>query len=108
MSDGLHLASGRSTDDLRSLPADSKPVIIPEKPEIARKPRNNNGTVAETNGTAQPSNGLPSKRKRSIGEVDVDEGDTVKRSRIYAPTTAGDEVILVDDRSKGTIVIDDD
>ena len=90
-----------------ALPADSKPIVLAEKLEIARKPKNINGITAETNMATQPINGS-SKRKRSIGEVDVDGVDTIKRPKVHVPHTAGDVVILVDDRSNGAIVIDDD
>ncbi|MCJ1251748.1 E1 ubiquitin-activating protein uba2 [Trapelia coarctata] len=87
----------------QSLPADSKPIVIPEKPEIARKPMTTNGTAADGNGTA-----FPSKRKRSISEVDVDQVKNAKRSKVHAAATTDDEVILVGDRSNGAIIIDDD
>ena len=96
-----------STDHRRSLPVDSKPIVVPQKLEIARKPKDANGT-AETNGVTKPSNGILSKRKRSIGEVDIDTVESVKRSKVHAPCNAHDEVILVDDRRDGAIVIDDD
>jgi len=102
------LASRFRTDCPRSLPADSKPIIIPDMPDIARKPVNIDGTAAEANGTTQSSNGPLSKRKRSLGDGDVDQAETVKRSKVHAPSTADDEVILVDDRSNGAIIIDDD
>lgn len=102
------LASRFRTDCLRSLPADSKPIVIPDMPNIARKPISTNETAAETNDTTQSSNGPLSKRKRSRGDDDVDQADTVKRSKVHASPTADNEVILVDDRSNGAIVIDDD
>lgn len=64
--------------------------------------------AVESNGFTRSSNGPLSKRKRSIGDDDVDHAETVKRSKLYAPSAANDEVILVADSSNGAIVIDDD
>lgn len=90
------------------LPDDSKPVMIPEKLQIPRKP-NENGTPTTTD---QPNgiiltNGANSKRKRSVEDPDDDQIQSGKRGKVLAATKELNPIIL-DDSSNGAIVVEDD
>lgn len=109
----------------RTLPADSKPVILPQKLEIARKLK----AVEEpqpdgplTNGLSnQAVNGNNAKRKRSPEDSVLDQEQLLKRKRddtgsSIDPVTSKkskmkddeNDAIVLDDTSGGAIVIDDD
>ena len=99
----------------RSLPESSKPILVPEKVDIARKPKANEDTM--TNG-AVTSNGNSKilagsqnqimKRKRSADDNNLDGDQAVKHQRVPKRKFEDDDLVLVEDSSNGAIVIDDD
>ncbi|MCJ1391780.1 E1 ubiquitin-activating protein uba2 [Xylographa bjoerkii] len=101
----------------QSLPESSKPILIPKKLEIARKPKANGETVTRgiptTNGNAELAipigrqNG-DVKRKRSADETNVDEDRAVKHVRVPKRKFEDDDLVLVEDHGNGAIVIEDD
>ena len=97
---------------IRTLPEDSKPVLVPEKPEIARKPKPSNGQLVngESNGTASVAKNASFKRKRSIGEAELDEAQDLfkKRGKVYEAPTKDNDLVVVEDIGNGAILIDDD
>ena len=111
----------------RPLPTDSKPIILPRKLEIARKPKivtdSQPDALATTNSLpATGLNGTGAKRKRSPEDSVLDQEQLLKRKRSEADqpadavaakknkiTGAGDnDMIVLDDSSGGAIVIDDE
>ena len=103
----------------RTLPPDSKPVILPQKLTIPPKPK----AAAEKlpNGNADchgaPSNGFGMKRKRSPGGSIHDQEQVLKRKREEHTSEAEptmkrgkvdtDGLVIVDDSHNGAILIDD-
>jgi len=89
------------------LPAESKPILVPQKIEVARKPKSI--STPSTNGVINRvpiQNGFVGKRKRDADEADLEEQEQIrKRGKIQA-TTTDDDLIVLDDSSKGAIVID--
>ena len=110
----------------RSLPADSKPIMLPRKLEIARKPKILNDSQPDalaTNGLPTPTagllNGIGAKRKRSPDDSLLDQEQLLKRKRGETDhgtasnkkgraNETGDDMIVLDDSSGGAIVIDDE
>ena len=97
----------------QSLPNDAKPVQIPGKLEIPRKPKVEPTPVTNghLNGHAD-TNGTSMKRKRGADELDEAVPQDAKRSKMHknikAEAYQGDDVILAaDDNDDGAIVIDD-
>lgn len=94
---------------------DSKPVTLPLKPALIKKPKpaqeptdselkNGNGT---TNGTDSAS-GI--KRKRGIEEVNLEDEQVRKKGKVPeqdANTDGSDDVVPIADSNGGAIVIDD-
>ena len=104
------------TANHRLLPADSKPIILARKLEIARKPKIINDPQPEaltTNGLpATGLNGTGAKRKRSPEDSVLDQEHLLKRKRSEADRlpgsrTSGDTIVL-DDSGGGAIIIDDE
>ncbi len=114
---------------VRSLPADSKPILIPAKVEIGRRPKteaaHTNGVNGHMNGVTNGVGGAAAlgKRKREADEADLDseEQQVKKRGRVPEEKTkvnggggdaaAGDNYIVLDgdeDAENGAITIDDD
>ena len=100
----------------QSLPEDAKPVQLPSKLEIARKPSLEPIapiTNGNTNGHAG-TNGIGTKRKRDAEEMDEPAvPQEAKRSKMQknmkAEAYQGDDVTIADDgNDDGAIVIDDD
>lgn len=103
----------------KSLPSDSKPVILPQKIEIPVKPTITEAPIpnGEANGSAMPLNGIAAKRKRSLDDSFYDQEQLVKRKREtdsetkqLSPgngTAKAEDAIVLDDSSNGAIVIDD-
>ncbi len=89
------------------MPAESKPILVPQKIEVARKPKSI--STPSTNGVINRvpiQNGFVGKRKRDADEADLEEQEQIrKRGKIQA-TTTDDDLIVLDDSSKGAIVID--
>ena len=110
----------------RSLPADSKPVILPNKLDVPRKPRAVNDPppipepIPQTNGTPALTNGSGTKRKRSPEDSVLGQEQLLKRKlndeesvdlstpKKKAKTAEDDDMIVLDDSNGGAIVIDDD
>lgn len=109
----------------RPLPADSKPVILPQRLEIARKLKVVEDSQPDgplMNGLSkQAVNGNNAKRKRSPEDSVLDQEQLLKRKRddtdsSINPVTSkksktkddGNDAIVLDDSSGGAIVIDDD
>jgi len=80
---------------------------VPQKIEVARKPKSI--STPSTNGVINRvpiQNGFVGKRKRDADEADLEEQEQIrKRGKIQA-TTTDDDLIVLDDSSKGAIVID--
>ena len=92
----------------RTLPEDSKPVLVPHKITIARKAKPFTTQISHEKPTsAAPLNGTGSKRKRSLEEVEDGHDRNMKRGKNLTNLT-NDEVVVVDDSSNGAIVIEDD
>ncbi|KAL9120327.1 MAG: hypothetical protein Q9187_003118 [Circinaria calcarea] len=96
----------------KTLPEHSKPMFIPEKLDIARKPKPSNKNLpnGNWNGTVALSNGANSKRKRSTGEAGLgDVTDQIKkRGKVYEKPSKDEDLIHVEDTGDGAIVIEDD
>ncbi|MCJ1398452.1 E1 ubiquitin-activating protein uba2 [Xylographa trunciseda] len=100
----------------QSLPESSKPILVPEKLDIARKPKANGDTVingARTkNGDVKPATGPLNgnvKRKRSADENNIDEGRATKHVRVPKRKFEDDDlVVVVEDSGDGAIIIEDD
>ncbi|KAI9836434.1 MAG: hypothetical protein M1819_001465 [Sarea resinae] len=100
----------------QSIPDNIKPIALPAKIEIPRKPEAVKEATA--NGALQEVpevNGVVSgKRKRDADDAKLDDDieQVKKRGRVIAEepakTTDSDELILVDDAGDGAILIDDD
>lgn len=100
--------------DVRPLPADSKPVQIFEKLDIARKPKVAAAPISNgvKNGDADLA-AAGSKRKRSLEETSAEATEhTPKRGKMQMNYKAngyhGDDTVVIDDSNDGAIVIDDD
>ena len=81
----------------KPLPEDSKPVVLPSKVDVARKPKvsTNGEGAADKDGTAGPT----VKRKRSQSPApDAAE----KKGKVVK-----DDSIMVNDSHEGAIMIDD-
>ena len=96
----------------RTLPVDSKPILIVEKPDLVRKPKPVKESLhdGETNGTAVPISKASFKRKRSVGEADFDESQDLvkKRGKVHQPPDKNNDLVVVEDTGNGAIFIDDD
>ena len=97
----------------KSLPEDTKPVVLAAKPDIARRPKK---PAVETNGETvkvrEPvANGTSTaKRKRTADDADLDGATPVKKAQSQtAPSDAGvEDAIALEGKGDGAIVIDDD
>lgn len=90
----------------RSLPAESKPVQLPQDLQLARKPKVQ--PPALTNGVVNGHHAVEkstTKRKRSL-EPDVDPQQVSKRGKLEDGW--GDDAVVIDDGNDGAIMIDDD
>ncbi|OCK79879.1 ubiquitin-activating enzyme E1 3 [Lepidopterella palustris CBS 459.81] len=96
------------------LPEDKKPIHLPEKLEIARKPKPiPTLALRETNGhnTTAVANGVNGRRKRGADEAMLEDEAVRKRGKVAgesAATAQNGDVIVLDDSSNGAIMIDDD
>lgn len=103
----------------RTLPPDSKPVILPRKLAIPPKPKAAAEKVPNGNADSHgaPSNGVTTKRKRSPEDSTHDQEQLLKRKREERPSGSEpnskrgkaetDDLIIVDDSHNGAILIDD-
>ena len=95
----------------RSIPEPSKPIVIPEPFNVARKPRPTDAPQAEAplNGVP-PVNGADKRRKRSLEDVGRDDAEVRKRAKVFEPPPhpPDDNVVIPDAHTDGAIVIDDD
>ncbi|KAL8908726.1 MAG: hypothetical protein Q9171_005339 [Xanthocarpia ochracea] len=93
----------------KSLPDDSKPVVLSQQLDIPRKRTlDTKETQEHTNGGVSPPT-APGKRKRaasSLEEPGTEGQKDAKRGKVQA-TDQEDELILVDGPGQGAIVIDD-
>ena len=100
-------------DPYRTLPEGSTPVQVPQKIEVARKPKAAAPTSGETNGTngtneAAATNGTGTKRKRSRSPEDPDlQGQPSSKTAKIQKTSDADDLIFLDDSGNGAIVIED-
>ncbi|MCJ1303094.1 E1 ubiquitin-activating protein uba2 [Hypocenomyce scalaris] len=94
----------------QTLPEDSKPVMIPDDLEIARKPKVNSEAVpnGSVNGVAS-INGTGTKRKRSADESSIDQQEQIKkRGKVKEAPANDDDLVVLDYAGDGAIVLDDD
>lgn len=92
----------------RTLPDDSKPVLVPHKITIARKAKHLTTQPSKVNFTAAASlNGTGSKRKRGLEETEDEQDRNMKRGKLQK-NISNDELVIIDDSSNGAIVIEDD
>lgn len=92
----------------RTLPDDSKPVLVPHKLNIARKAKTSTTQPWKAIPTAVTTlNGTGSKRKRSLDEVEDEQDRNMKRGKVQK-NVSNDELVIVDDSSNGAIIIEDD
>ncbi|MCJ1408189.1 E1 ubiquitin-activating protein uba2 [Ptychographa xylographoides] len=89
----------------QSLPESTKPILLPERLKIARKPRSNG--ASQVNGSEITTNGVD-KRKRSREEVDASEDPDTKRRNLRMDKTDREDFVLIEEKGNGAIVIDDD
>ena len=101
----LKLSSSCYADVHRSLPESTKPILLPERLKIARKPRSNG--ASQVNGSEITTNGVD-KRKRSREEVDASEDPDTKRRNLRMDKTDREDFVLIEEKGNGAIVIDDD
>ncbi|KAF2461048.1 putative ubiquitin-like activating enzyme [Lineolata rhizophorae] len=90
----------------KSIPETSKPIALPEKLDIARKPKQRSQPfpLQLGNGTNDTNGG----RKRRASEASFDTEPIKKRGRLdISHPQNPDDVIVLDDTEGGTIVIDD-
>ena len=95
----------------RALPEDSKPILLPEKFAIARRPNKIADellTNGHTNGNIPHINGTSSKRKREVDEPEIDQVQLLKRGKVRELASKEDDLVVLDDPTNGAIVIDDD
>jgi len=99
------------------LPEDSPAVVLAEKPELPKRPKQ----AKAVNGIAEPvtdgainnvaqANGETGgiKRKRDADEVGLEDEQARKRGKVPEEANGDDVVVLDDTGSGGAIVIDDD
>jgi len=99
------------------LPGNSPAVVLQEKPELPKKPKQ----AKPVNGTAHPvlngvinnvaqSNGEAGgvKRKRDADDAGLEDGQVRKRGKVPEQADGDDVVILDDTGGSGAIVINDD
>lgn len=92
----------------RTLPDDSKPVLVPHKLTIDRKAKSSTTKPWKEIPTAVPTlNGTGFKRKRSLDEIEDEQDRNMKRGKIQK-IVSNDELVIVDDSSNGAIIIEDD
>ena len=93
------------------MPDDSKPIILPEEIEIARKSKSLEKVAATngvTSGGSQIHEAISTKRKRSLEQPAIGSSRKVKKSKLRAEAFNDDEPLLVADSGNGAIVIEDD
>lgn len=90
----------------RSLPDESKPIIIPKRIQLGLRPQA--PTSHTTNGHVAPiPNGTIGKRKRTPEDEGNENTHTPKRGRLAVPDTSS-ELVVLDDPGNGVILIDED
>ena len=96
----------------RTLPEDSKPILILDKPNIIHKLRSTTGqnTNDDINSGLTIRNGTSSKRKRNVDAAEIDDSldQIAKRGKVYEKSIGDDTTVLVTDEGNGAILIDDD
>lgn len=93
----------KQADVPRSLPDDSKPIVLPVAVDIPRKPAMANGVA---NGHQILTNAAAATRKRDADAADLAIHPATKRGKATEAPTDRDDV-LVDDSGNGAIMIDD-
>jgi ubiquitin-like 1-activating enzyme E1 B len=96
-------------NQFRSLPDDSKPLLLPAKIDLTTRPKVD--PALHMNGHAAPAtNGTIGKRKRDADEVEPEDDNVRKRGKVFEekPPQTDDDVVILDDSDQGAIVIDDD
>ena len=97
-----------SSNILRTLPEDSKPVFIPQKLEVPRRSTaTSTPTAPESNHALHSVNGTGIKRKRSISQGDEIRSQSKKPTKACVTATDGNSIFL-DGSENGTFVIEDD
>ncbi|KAF2088735.1 ThiF family protein [Saccharata proteae CBS 121410] len=91
----------------QSLPEDMKPIRLPEKLDIARKPKA--AAAPATNGHDNAAtNGVGEKRKRDAAAAELEDEQIRKRGKVAEEPAGKDDIIVLDDSTAGAILIDDD
>lgn len=104
----LDFCAPTDSDWNRTLPDDSKPVLVPNKLTIARKAQSSTTQPRKEIPTAVTTlNGTGFKRKRSPDEIEEDSDRKMKRGKVQKKVS-DDELVIVDDSSNGAIIIEDD
>lgn len=96
------------SDSCRPLPEDSKPIFLPQKLNIPRKPADTASSTQNDNlNGSGPSNGVPTaKRKRDSEDFDDDQPRNTKQGKTHKPST-DESIISIDDAAAGAIVIEE-
>ncbi|KZF19415.1 putative ubiquitin-like activating enzyme [Xylona heveae TC161] len=98
------------------LPEDSKPVLLPEKVEVPRKPKAVAPAVEPAppvaNGVAHAPNAADNadlKRKRNASDIGLEDEQIKKRGKVAEETSHAveEDLVVVEDSGNGAIVIDD-
>ena len=94
----------------RTLPEDSKPILMPESLKIGRKPRVTGELLPNgfTDAKTAHTNGTGTKRKRDADEAGLDEDLISKRGKVHELPPKKDDPVVLNDTGNGAIVIDDD
>ena len=92
----------------KELPANDKPVMLKEKPEIGRRPKVAATAEVDVNSADEHVvtnlvNGT-AKRKRESDVAEAEEPSSIKKGKIQA--TDGDNVVVADEDSNGAILIE--
>ncbi|KAF2094781.1 hypothetical protein NA57DRAFT_60199 [Rhizodiscina lignyota] len=96
----------------QALPQDSNSIVLPEKPELGKKPvPPPTEAPAADSQTGTVSNGAPvaGKRKRDVDEVGLEDEQIRKRGKVPEQPVAAqdDDIVFLGDPNGGAIVIDD-
>lgn len=101
----------------RSLAEESKPILLPAKPEVPRRPKRepvpaaNGHDVTVTNGVSGNPDAAGANRKRTADEADIRDELLRKRAKVpeqLSKQAPNDDVVVLDDAHAGAILIDDD
>ncbi|MCJ1256939.1 E1 ubiquitin-activating protein uba2 [Lignoscripta atroalba] len=94
----------------KTLPEDSKPILMPESLKIGRKPRVTGELLPNgfTDAKTAHTNGTGTKRKRDADEAGLDEDLISKRGKVHELPPKKDDPVVLNDTGNGAIVIDDD